>query len=322
MKNGHNVVMESTPCPLGCSQSDTAVQSSRDRISGVPGEFFMVRCNNCGLLRTDPRPSPETMGVFYPDDYGPYKTVPSLDEAHSNVPAWKRKIGLTAQNIPSISPGRMLELGCASGNYMEQMRNAGWEVEGIEFSPSAAYIARKRGFRVTSGAVENVESPTSKYRIITAWMVLEHLHEPVKVLERLLDWIEPDGYLVLSIPDASAFERSIFGDAYYALQLPSHLYHFSPKTIRKVLNASGWEAVQFFWQPNSNSLIRSVEAKFEDWGMANAAARIRRFATSSRYARFRTLFGWVLARLRQSGRMEVWAKPLPQANVNPIASNQ
>lgn len=314
--------MESAPCPLGCKPNDLPILTGRDRISGITGTFDIVCCGHCGLLRTDPRPSPDTIGAFYPDDYGPYGSVTSSDIVVNSARPWKRVVGLSVQNIPDVAPGRMLELGCASGNYMERMRQLGWDVEGIEFSSSAAATARERGFNVTDGAVENAENPIAKYNIIVAWMVLEHLHQPTHVLKRLLDWVEPDGHLVFSVPDSGAIERRVFGDAYYALHLPNHLYHYSPQTIQKVLNASGWEAVRFFWQPNSNSLIRSIEYKFEDWGMTNAAARIRRFATSSRYARFRTLFGWVLARLRQSGRMEVWAKPLPQANVNPIASNQ
>jgi SAM-dependent methyltransferase len=318
----HNVVMENASCPLGCPSNDTPIQKSRDRISGVPGIFSMVRCNKCGLLRTDPRPSPETMGAFYPDDYGPYKSVHSSTETTPPISPWKRQAGFGVQNIPDILPGRMLELGCASGNYMARMRAAGWEVEGIEFSPSAAATARERGFNVKVGAVENAENPQSKYKMIVAWMVLEHLHEPVRVLNRLLNWVEPNGYLVFSVPDAGAFERQLFGDAYYGLQLPSHLYHYSPQTIRKVLNASGWEAVRFFWQPNSNSLIRSVEYKLEDWGMSKAASRVRNFATSSSYARLRTLFGWGLARIRQSGRMEVWAQPIGEAKAASIASSQ
>lgn len=301
--------LESAPCPLGCPPEYRKVVSGRDRIAGAPGEFSIVECRTCGLMRTEPRPTPEAMGAYYPDDYAPYGAIQSPPTAMISQSRLRRALGFGTQQVPAVPPGRMLELGCASGNYMERMRAAGWQVDGIEFSSSAASVARQRGFHVVEGAVENAPEPSSRYDVIVAWMVLEHLHQPLEVLKRLRTWIEPDGYLVFSVPDTGAIERRVFGGAYYALHLPNHLYHYSRRTITKVLRASGWEPVRFFWQPNPNNLIRSMEYKFEDWGMDGPAAAMRKLATSARYARLRTVIGWGLARLRQSGRMEVWARP-------------
>ncbi|MCG7928200.1 MAG: class I SAM-dependent methyltransferase, partial [Candidatus Thiodiazotropha taylori] len=65
------VELESKPCPLGCSPADEKVLTGHDRINNLPGEFDVVRCGNCGLLRTDPRPTPTSIGFYYPDDYSP-----------------------------------------------------------------------------------------------------------------------------------------------------------------------------------------------------------------------------------------------------------
>src|SRR3546814_9273497 len=78
--------------------------------------------------------------------------------------------------------------------------------------------------------------------LIVGWMVLEHLHQPLAVLRKLRRWIQPDGWLVLSVPDAGSLEFRVFGDRWYALQLPTHLHHFSPETLANMMTAAGWTA--------------------------------------------------------------------------------
>jgi hypothetical protein len=67
-----NSNLETKPCPLGCSVSDETVLTGRDLLHDLPGEYTVVKCNSCGLMRTNPRPTPEAIGTYYPDDYGPY----------------------------------------------------------------------------------------------------------------------------------------------------------------------------------------------------------------------------------------------------------
>lgn len=320
--NPSEVLMELASCPLGCPPADRHVLTGRDRVAGVPGHYTVVRCTTCGLMRTDPRPTPASMKAFYPDDYGPYAAETASGSVALRDTSRRRRLGLGAQHIPPLPPGRMLELGCASGNFMMRMKNAGWEVEGIEFSAAAAEVARQRGFRVVEGSVETAPEPAHPYDLIVAWMVLEHLHQPVEALKRLIGWIRPGGYLVLSVPDAQSIERRLFGDANYALQIPTHLYHYSKASITNVLRASGWEPDGFFWQPNSVNLLRSLEYKFDDWSMRRASAFTKRLATAPQFARYRMALGWGLARIRQSGRMEVWARPIVQARACSTASVQ
>ena len=64
--------LEDAACPLGCARNDKYILTGRDLLHGFPGEFSIVKCRCCGLLRTNPRPAPESMGSFYPDDYGPF----------------------------------------------------------------------------------------------------------------------------------------------------------------------------------------------------------------------------------------------------------
>src|SRR3546814_3023143 len=89
------------------------------------------------------------------------------------------------------------------------------------------------GYKVRNVSLEAAGDPQLPFDLIVGWMVLEHLHQPLDVLQKLRSWVRPDGWLVLSVPDAGGLEFRLFGDRWYALQLPTHLHHFSPETDRK-----------------------------------------------------------------------------------------
>lgn len=306
------ISLEDRSCPLGCTPADKPVITGHDRIHKLPGLFNVVQCTECGLLRTNPRPTPDTIGTYYPDDYAPYQTEgeSALGPPKGRLRRFMRALlSVDSRQMPSVKPGKLLELGCASGNFLHEMRLAGWQVQGIEFSPSAAQAARDRGFSVETGAVENAAAPKQPYDVIVAWMVLEHLHEPHRVLEKLREWIAPDGYLVFSVPDAGALERRLFKSRWYAWHLPNHLYHYTPVSIERLLHATGWTVERRYWQRNPVSLLRSMQYLARDRGFVRTDRLLGQLIEKSRYSKFRILLGWLLAIFRQSGRMEIWARP-------------
>jgi len=198
--------LERTGCPLGCPSGDDLILCGRDRLHGLPGEFSVVRCRSCGLMRTDPRPTLEAMQQYYPEDYGPHATLPPATQATITYhPAWKRfalrgyervfsrVFRFNAEILPKIPPGRMLEVGCATGAFLWRMAHRGWEVEGLEASNRAAALARSRGFRVKIGTLESILGIGGPYELLVGWMVLEHLHDPLGGLRKLRRWARPGG---------------------------------------------------------------------------------------------------------------------------------
>lgn len=305
------VKLEKTLCPNGCPDNDELVLVGRDRIHNVLGDFNIVKCKSCGLQRTNPRPTAGTIGVYYPDNYAPYLVV---DKSPLIKRGAVKKIiisllGLDARKIPPIAPGEMLELGCASGSFMEEMGNQGWHVQGIEFSDSAAEVARKKGFTVQTSSLENAQKPNQFLDVIVAWMVLEHLHAPVQVLSRLRYWIKPDGYLVASVPDANSLAKKFFKARCYDLHLPNHLYHYTPKTLEVILNNSGWKLERVVWQKNCMTLLSSAEYWAKDFNHIRMLRLIQWLKSSPSAAYIRLVLGWILGVTRQSGRIEIWARP-------------
>lgn len=312
---------EIVACALGCPPDDEPVVVGHDRLNGVAGQWRVVRCRTCGLMRTSPRPTPDAMAAFYPDDYAPYassRVDHKTGAPRGRTTGWRRILAPLNHPLPaSTRPGRMLEVGCGSGSFLHEMAQRGWDVAGLEFSERAAAAARAHGYPVVTGALETAQPPGDAFDLIAGWMVLEHLHNPVDALRRLRSWANADGWLVLSVPDASAFERRLFGDAWFALQLPTHLFHYTPRTLRAVLRAGGWKAERILWQRNPTNLLRSLRYVAEDRGWRSAATIAGDIASGRRFPRARALLGLALGATRQSGRMTVWARPAETCGMSP-----
>jgi SAM-dependent methyltransferase len=299
---------------MGCSPDDEIVLKGRDRLHGLPGDFTVVRCRGCGLIRTSPRPTQDAIGMYYPDDYGPYASTRATGPPAGQTPASRirqaarRLLAPKVLFLPDLAPGRILEIGCGAGAFLQRMNRMGWEVEGLELSPRAGEEARRLGFPVFIGSLDAAPDPDRSYDLIIGWMVLEHLHDPVQMLRKLWRWSSPGGWLALSVPDAGGFEFKVFRDSWYALDVPRHLFHFTPDTARLVLARGGWRTERVFWHDNPNNLLLSLRYRCQDRGWNRAAEYLREVVEGRRQARTRLLLGKALGALRMSGRMTIWAR--------------
>jgi 2-polyprenyl-3-methyl-5-hydroxy-6-metoxy-1,4-benzoquinol methylase len=318
------VQLESQPCPLCYKFDDQVILTGRDRLHNLPGEFTVVKCRSCGLMRTNPRPTPETIGFYYPDNYGPYQFTKVSKNKKQNSPQslplhqkiTRRIFEFNERRLPSLSPGRMLEVGCASGEFLHKMANQGWEVEGIEFSEKAAEAARSLGYKVHIGSLETTPEPEQKYDLVVAWMVLEHLHDPMLGLKKLHSWVKQGGWLAISVPNAASLEFQVFKDAWYALHLPNHLYHYTPKTLNQVLASGGWKMKKVLHHRLLDNLVASIAYFLQDINFKQKlSSHLIDYAKTNKhkYLKYRISqliypLSFTLSLVGQTGSMTIWAK--------------
>lgn len=295
--------LEDRSCPCGCERDDEHVLSGSDRLHNLPGTFSVVKCRRCGLLRTNPRPSPDRMGLYYPPDYGPYV---STRVTARKWPGWD----FGAQAIPHLKPGHLLEIGCASGSFLHRMAQQGWSVEGIEFSPQAAAAASALGYHVQSGPLEKAAAPAQSCDLVVGWMVLEHLHDPVVSLRQIRTWTRRDSWLAISVPNAASFEFRAFGSAWFALHLPNHLFHFTPATIAAVLRVGGWQVRRILFQRDLSNTVASLGYKLRERGLPSVFTEpLISYPWWGGRANIALLpLSYLLSLLGQTGRMTVWAQ--------------
>ncbi len=248
-------------------------------------EFVIVRCEDCGLLYTSPRPSPEDIGKFYPQTYfappPPPRKVTCIKrwvmEAYygypptpSRVPApvrkwlaWPDRLlrGLRGKEmLPWVGEGRLLDVGCGPGVNLATLQSYGWDVYGVEFSDTAAELARARvGDRIHIGTLETAPFADASFDVVMFSHSLEHLFSPSDALAHAWRLLKPGGCLVVAVPNAGGWERRLFGRWWFPWEIPRHLYHFDEATLRRLLEKAGFEVCRLRTAVGSLFFMASLE---------------------------------------------------------------
>ncbi|MFV1978959.1 MAG: class I SAM-dependent methyltransferase [Myxococcota bacterium] len=152
--------------------------------------------------------------------------------------------------------GKALEVGCGSGRLLAQLAAAGWEVVGLEPSQATVdRIRRQTNLEIFHGAIDSAEFSDDSFDLVAAIMVLEHLHDPLGDLKKMRRWLRPGAHLMGSVPNCASWEFRYFGPEWYALQVPTHLFHYTPDTLSAMLQQAGFYRIAVYHQRNVNNLM-------------------------------------------------------------------
>lgn len=230
----------------------------------VPGEFVLRRCLHCDLMYLSPRPTYETIAVYYPTEYASYR--PPIEDERSALMRWMRwrKLAKRRQMVERYSnqgQGHLLDIGCATGLFLNEMAQSGWQVAGIEPIASAAeYAYRRFGLSVFQGTLSEAPYEPASFDVVTFWDVLEHTFSPAQELVRAAHLLRPGGLLALSVPNWDSLERRFFGRHWQGLDPPRHLYVFTRKTLTALLVQAGFFVLDWVcFMPGYFSFILSLE---------------------------------------------------------------
>jgi SAM-dependent methyltransferase len=240
--------MEHVACDLCQADEGVAWMERHDRFTGQP--FRYVRCAECGLIYLDPRPDAGSLLSTYPENYEAYRVLDQL----GRVARWRRLHALSllrrfvARHASPRAgrygePGRLLDVGCATGEFLLEMRGHGWKVHGIEVSPEAATIARDAyGLEVSTGSIESFSAPGA-YDVVTLWDVLEHLPSPRASLLQIRQWLRPGGHVVFSVPNLESWDARLFGRWWIGWDAPRHWNLFSRPLLERLLAETGFQVI-------------------------------------------------------------------------------
>jgi SAM-dependent methyltransferase len=176
------------------------------------------------------------MGRHYGAEYDRAIASGGADAGHWN---WRRD-----QLLRHKSGGAILDLGCSSGGFLASLKGPSWRLFGIEMSEGVAREAEARcGAHVFVGDVPDAPFAPGSFDAITCFHVFEHLYKPREVLERVSEWLKPGGIFYAMMPNIDSAGARIFRSYWYALELPRHLYHFSPVTLKGLANSVGLKEI-------------------------------------------------------------------------------
>ena len=228
--------VKNTPCNL-CEQS-------KEKLITIQNSFRMVACKNCGFIYANPRPDWETLK-------GLYQTYHSKNS--KGVESWAvlmdrifKEIACFISNQFPYS-GKLLDIGCGYGHFINIMGSYGWDAYGLEPSSAVSYTRTKQ-LKIVHGTLDDVRYNPNSFDVITMFYVLEHLIDPVGALLKVNNILKPGGILILRVPHSTPIVRllSILGIENNLYDLPFHLSDFSPETIRRILEKTGFKAIRTF----------------------------------------------------------------------------
>ena len=247
-------VFEHVPCAL-CGADDPEPLASLDdlRFGTLPFPLQLVACRRCGFRYLTPQPRPGCEQAFYPDEYDPYR--------RTSLTARARRI-LLRREVHALwpllaPPRRILEVGCATGELLQVIREAGNpDVVGLEPEPTAAETARDRGLTVLTGTLATVQFAPESFDVVLLQHVLEHLAEPRRALEQIWLLLRPGGSVIIWVPNGASWAATVFGDAWMGYDPPRHRSVFTPATLRQLLAETGftvleehheWHGLEWAW---------------------------------------------------------------------------
>jgi len=231
-------------CPVCDSKEVVDFLVAPDRFHLRNVVYRLVRCLSCTCVWLADPPKSQDMGLHYDEDY--HKAIVKAGEGSAEI-RWKNQRNIISRYK---NGGRLLDIGCSSGGFLSTMKGTDWQLFGIEMEPSTAQRAKSAsGAEVFVGDAVEALFPEGSFDVITSFDVLEHVYDPVQFLTKVLEWLKPGGIFYAILPNISSWEARIFGTYWYGLELPRHLFHFSPRSVRSLMNLLGLEEVYLATPP-------------------------------------------------------------------------
>ena len=236
--------MKYIPCNF-CGHDDTElVNCGPDLLLNKLGDFYLVRCRQCGLIYQNPQLSQSDLSAHYPDNYLPYQQDSVGKKLYTQQILQDRGIARYCHCVVQHQPqsGRLLDVGCSTGKFLYAMQQRKWQVQGVELSAYAAERARQAlGLNVYTGTLIEAAYEDYSFDAITLWDVLEHVPDPQATLKEIYRILKPGGLLLLSMPNPISVEARFFGGNWVGWERPRHLYLIPPKLIGRYLQFAGLE---------------------------------------------------------------------------------
>ncbi|NLN69807.1 MAG: class I SAM-dependent methyltransferase [Chloroflexi bacterium] len=227
----------------------TFLFSGSDKLLGIPGIFNVLECQHCGLYQIDPKLNSQQMEKYYPEEYICY--LEAIEDEPNPFIRFNRYLGQKKRYRQVMrrvkKTGKILDVGCATGIFLNEMQKGGWECQGVEPDQTAVNYAYSRfGLDVFCGTLEEANLPTNTFDVVTLWDVLEHVYDLNTTIKEIRRVLKPGGMIIAILPNANAFERFWFKEYWVGWEVPRHYRTFNTVTITDFLRKHNFSDIEIF----------------------------------------------------------------------------
>jgi 2-polyprenyl-3-methyl-5-hydroxy-6-metoxy-1,4-benzoquinol methylase len=212
----------------------------------LTGESFeIVKCRNCGLRFTNPRPHPGELGKYYQStDYISHSDSKQGLFAYIYQKVRKHTLHRKYVLISKFQhKGSILDIGCATGQFLNHMTSHGWKTTGIEPDEKTREKAISE-FDLDVFPEEQLNALNkNSFDVITMWHVLEHVSDLKGRIKQIKDLLKPEGTFIMAVPNCDAYDAKIYKQFWAGYDLPRHLYHFTKSDIKLIMSNHGFTIV-------------------------------------------------------------------------------
>lgn len=238
-------------------------KSCKTHFFGVNRPLSIRRCKACKTAFTSPQLSSEELAPYYSEEYRSFQVRKHVGlfsrlatfvkrltlnafRGYGLIGSWARILypfSIPLAHFPRfVAGGKVLDIGCGSGNFLASLAELGWEAHGIDPSAVAVRVAHERGLKnVREGYVENAGYPYAHFDAIVMFHVFEHVANPRVVLKEIRRILKPGGELVIGVPHFGGLASFLYGRWWAGLSFPLHYFHYERKTLLRLLYEEGFE---------------------------------------------------------------------------------
>lgn len=206
--------------------------------------YTVHQCTNCQLAFT--YPLPEALDDQYDEQYF------ELYGKH-----WEFRIKRAQKRLGVIEmirqKGRLLDVGCSLGYFVQAAESCGWDAEGLEISPFASALARKNGLNVKTGTLKDAGYPDASFDCVTMWDVIEHVPDPTAQMQEINRILTPGGVAVIGTPNLAHALFKIKRTNWRHLKPAEHIFYFQASNLNRLLERTGFVSVNPLQCPGRSS---------------------------------------------------------------------
>ncbi len=210
-------------------------------------KFNIVSCKQCGFKFTNPRPDSKLIHKYYEsENYISHSNTNSgiFNKLYHSIKkiAIKNKICIIEELHPKNKT--LLDIGCGTGSFLGAIQTKGWNVKGIEPNEKARNTAIETHSINVLDETELINLPKNSFSVITLWHVMEHVHNIKQRTYEIYNLLETGGYAIIAVPNHTSWDAKHYGEYWAAYDVPRHLSHFSPQTIKELFKDSNLKHVK------------------------------------------------------------------------------